>query len=125
MRSEHNGIVPPPEMADAARKGLALAARFHRGAKSVALRRARQLAERHPLSWRDLEAVGDFFARHPADGPGQTEGWGEDDDPSPAYVSWLLWGGDAGKSWIGAIMARCSKAGLPLPQSGTPAVHAR
>jgi len=108
--SEQNGVVPPPEVAEAAKKGLELADKFHRGGKPVALRRGRQLAERRRVSWRDLSAISDFFERHAVDGQGAPIGWGDDENPSPAYVSWLLWGGDAGKAWVGRIMERAERA---------------
>jgi hypothetical protein len=39
-----------------------------------------------------------YFARHEVDKKG--EGWGVD---SAGYIAWLLWGGDAGRSWARGI----------------------
>ena len=101
MGSEQNGVIPPPEVAEAAKKGLDLAHKFHRGGKAVALRRGRQLAERRRVSWRDLSAI--------SDGRWAPIGWGDNENPSPAYVSWLLWGGDVGKAWVTRIMERAER----------------
>ena len=107
--SDQNGVIPPLEVAEAAIKGLVLAHRFHRGGKAVALRRGRQLAERRRVSWRDLSAISDFFERHAVDRQGAPIGWGDDENPSAAYVSWLLWGGEAGKAWVTRIMERAER----------------
>ena len=109
MNSEHHGVTPPPEVAAVAQKGLDLAAKFHRGVKTAALRRAQGLAERRPVSWRELAAISDFFVRHSADGCAAPPGGGDDENPSAAYIAWLLWGGDSGKAWVGAIMARAAR----------------
>ena len=45
-----------------------------------------------------------YFARHEVDKKG--EGWGVD---SAGYIAWLLWGGDAGKSWANSIAKREKK----------------
>jgi hypothetical protein len=42
-----------------------------------------------------------YFARHEVDKKG--EGWGVD---SAGYIAWLLWGGDAGRSWARGISNR-------------------
>ena len=118
MSSERNGLVPPTEVAEAAKKGLELAVKFRRGDKAVALKRGRQLAERQPVSWRDLSAISDFFDRHPLDGQGALPGWGDDENPSPPYVSWLLWGGDAARAWVKRIMERAERAMGGGPQEG-------
>ena len=110
MSSEQNGVIPPLEVAEAARKGLKLAQKHRRGDKAAALKRGRQLGECRPVSWRDLSAISEFFDRHPLDGEGAPPGWDDGENPSPAYISWLLWGGDAGKAWVGKIMERAERA---------------
>ena len=58
---------------------------------------AHQQANRDDASQADVEAIHSYFARHAVDkGP---EGWDTDEDPSAGFIAWLLWGGDAGKSW--------------------------
>jgi hypothetical protein len=37
-----------------------------------------------------------WFARHEAS---KTAGWDQPPDYSPAFVAWLLWGGNAAKNW--------------------------
>jgi hypothetical protein len=40
------------------------------------------------------------FARHEVDKTGKrTHEWGSDTDLSAGSIAWLLWGGDAGKTW--------------------------
>ncbi len=43
-----------------------------------------------------------YFKRHTIDK--QAKNFGDDKNPSPGYVAWLLWGGDAGYAWVKGIM---------------------
>jgi hypothetical protein len=45
-----------------------------------------------------IQRMVSYFARHEVDKKG--EGWGKD---SAGYIAWLLWGGDAGRSWANKI----------------------
>jgi hypothetical protein len=40
-----------------------------------------------------------FFARHAVDKQTNSHKWNSDADPSAGFIAWLLWGGDAGKTW--------------------------
>ena len=89
--------IPPASVASAARHGLELRekqAPSNRGGTEVGLARAKQLANREPVSESTMARMKSFFARHAVDKSG--EGWGED---SKGYQAWLLWGGDAGRAW--------------------------
>lgn len=93
--------VPPPSVASAARHGLELREKqspSNRGGTEVGLARAKQLANREPVSEETMARMNSFFARHAVDAQG--EGWGED---SKGYQAWLLWGGNPGRSWAQQI----------------------
>ncbi|HWY82887.1 MAG TPA: hypothetical protein VNY10_13355 [Roseiarcus sp.] len=61
------GLIPPAEVAAAAKRGLELREKFHRGGTSVGVHRAKELSERGPLSLRDVVAMSAYFARHEVD----------------------------------------------------------
>lgn len=90
--------IPPPAVAAAARRGLELRedqSPSNRGGTEVGIARAKQLANRQPVSESTMARMKSFFARHAVDAQG--EGWGED---SKGYQAWLLWGGNPGRSWV-------------------------
>ncbi|MCW1432191.1 hypothetical protein [Novosphingobium sp. JCM 18896] len=90
---------PTLKMASAARRGLRLRVKFDRGGTRVGVDRAHQLAERRELSEADVKSMRSFFARHAIDRDTKTHEWNSDSDPSAGFIAWLLWGGDAGKTW--------------------------
>lgn len=94
--------VPPASVAAAARRGLDLRAEqppSNRGGTAVGVARARDLANRRPVSLSTLKRMVSFFARHEVDKSG--EGWGKD---SKGYQAWLLWGGNPGRAWATKIL---------------------
>lgn len=95
-----NDAKPTAKMAANAKRGLELRERFDRGGTEVGVRRARQLAERRPLSEADIKSMHSYFARHEVDKQGKAHEWGDEDDPSAGYIAWLLWGGEEGKAWV-------------------------
>ena len=95
-------FTPTLKIAANAKRGLKLRAKFKRGGTEVGVRRAHQLAERRAVSEADVKAMHSYFARHTVDKAGASHAWGSDSDPSAGYIAWLLWGGDAGKSWADA-----------------------
>jgi hypothetical protein len=86
-------------MATAAQRGLNLRQKFGRGGTEVGVRRAQQLVRRDPLEAADVKSIHCYFARHEVDKDTKTHQWGSDTDPSAGYIAWLLWGGEAGKTW--------------------------
>ena len=104
------GLIPPEDVAAAAKRGLELREKFHRGGTSVGVHRAKELSERRPLSLRDVVAMSAFFARHEVDKASKSHEWGDEANPSAGYVAWLLWGGEPGRRWADDIKARASKA---------------
>lgn len=93
-------LTPPGAVAKAAREGLALRERFRRGGTDVGKRRAEQLAARRPISVEDLKSIYSYFARHAVD---RREGWDDPEKPTAGFIAWQLWGGDAGRDWIGKL----------------------
>ncbi len=88
------GLIPPAEVAAAAKRGLELRQKFRRGGTSVGARRARELADRRSLSLRDVVAMSAYFARHEVDKAAMSHEWGDESDPSAGYIAWMLWGGE-------------------------------
>lgn len=102
-------FTPPAEVAAAAKRGLELRAEqppSNRGGTEVGLARARQLANREPVSLSTIKRMASFFARHEVDKKG--EGWGKD---SKGYQAWLLWGGDAGWAWAKSVIRKVEARG--------------
>lgn len=94
-----DGFRPNQRMASAARRGLRLREKFGRGGTEVGVRRAHQLVEQRDLDAADVKSMHSFFARHAVDKDTKTHRWNSDKDPSAGFIAWLLWGGDAGKTW--------------------------
>jgi len=90
---------PTLKMSANAKKGLKLRAKFKRGGTEVGVARAHQLVDRAALSPTDVKSMHSYFARHAVDKDGAAHEWGSVTDPSAGYIAWLLWGGDAGKTW--------------------------
>ena len=101
-------LTPPAAVAREAEKGLKLHEAFDRGGTEVGWARARQFRDRRALSRDDVVAMASYFARHEVDK--SAKGWGDDKDPSPGYVAWLLWGGEPGRKWAEAKRAELEKA---------------
>jgi hypothetical protein len=95
---------PPAAVATQARRGLDLRDQHGRGGTEVGARRAHQLADRRPVSEKDIKSIYSYFARHQIDKRGKN--WGDKDRPSAGYIAWLLWGGEAGKTWIAGLHDR-------------------
>lgn len=92
------GYVPPQEVRSNAKRGLELREKYGRGGTAVGVARARDLSNGASLSLSTIRRMVSYFARHEVDKKG--EGWGKD---SAGYIAWLLWGGDAGRSWANRI----------------------
>lgn len=101
------GHTPPQGARDAAQRGLDLRREHGRGGTSVGIARARDIAGGKDLSLSTVKRMASFFARHEVDK--SADGWGSTSDPSNGYIAWLLWGGDAGKSWAQGIAEREEK----------------
>jgi hypothetical protein len=89
---------PPKEASELAALGLRLRGEFSRGGTPGSIALARELINRRELSDDMIERMAGFFlgATEPKDDPG----WGNEADPSEAWIAWLLCGGDPGKNWV-------------------------
>lgn len=103
-----DGFVPPASVRAAARRGLELRRKHKRGgldnkeAKKQGVgsgvQRASNLANGHALSLQTVKRMRAFFSRHAQHGEHRQ------DKTSAAYISWLLWGGNAGRSWANKVV---------------------
>jgi hypothetical protein len=99
-----DGFIPPQAVRNNAKRGLKLREKHGRGGTAVGVARARDLSNGKAISLSTVNRMVSYFARHEVDKKG--EGWGVD---SAGYIAWLLWGGDAGKSWANSIAKREKK----------------
>ena len=93
---------PPQGVADNARQALEVRAEkppSQRGMTAVGLARARQLANRDPVSLDTIQRMVSYFARHEVDKQGST--W---DERGKGWQAWQGWGGDEGRTWANQIM---------------------
>jgi hypothetical protein len=119
LRADEESFTPPASVAAAARRGLAIREKeppSNRGGTEVGLARARQLANRQPVSLSTIKRMVSYFARHGVDKTG--EGWGKN---SKGWQAWLLWGGDAGKRWAEGILRRQSTDHVDMAVGAGPA----
>ena len=101
-KAESDTHIPPVEVADNARLALEVRAEkpaSEQGMTLVGLARARQLAERRPVSVATLRRMLSYFARHEVDKQGAT--W---DERGKGWQAWYGWGGDEGRDWAQAII---------------------
>jgi hypothetical protein len=85
----------------AAEKGLELRRQFNRGGTEIGVARARDLSNGKRIPPETINRMLSYFARHEVDK--EAENFGNDENPSPGYIAWLLWGGDAGYAWVKRI----------------------
>ncbi|MBI5530012.1 MAG: hypothetical protein HY918_00740 [Candidatus Doudnabacteria bacterium] len=90
-------LKPPVTVAKEAAKGLELHHKFKRGGTAVGWARARELKNRQTVSPDTIYRMVSYFARHEVDKKGKN--FFNKEKPSNGYIAWLLWGGDAGKTW--------------------------
>ena len=106
-RAEERGeldLRPPATVAAAARRGLELRAEHNRGGTAVGVARARDLSNRRTLTVDTARRMVAYFERHEVDLDAPAAKRGHPDYPSAGYIAWLLWGGDAGRSWARKIV---------------------
>jgi hypothetical protein len=106
---------PPQSVADAAARGLEMRKKSGKGGLSTqeaakegigsGVARAASLKNRQRLNPNTIGRMVSFFARHSAYKKNHTT-----NPPSASLVSWLLWGGDAGKAWAEKVKAQMDRA---------------
>lgn len=97
---------PTGAMIAEAKRGLNWRREFGRGGTAVGIARARDIAGGKDLPIATVRRMSAFFARHEVDKRAEGFRPGEDGYPSNGRIAWALWGGDAGKRWADAIVAR-------------------
>lgn len=88
---------PPKTVAENARRALEVRAskpESQRGMTAVGIARARDLANRKPLSEDTIRRMLSYFERHEVDKQGST--W---DEQGKGWQAWYGWGGDDGFAW--------------------------
>lgn len=106
-RAEERGdldLKPPVTVAAAARRGLELRAEYGRGGTAVGVARARDLSNRRDLTIQTVKRMVAYFERHEIDLQAPAAKRGNPGYPSAGYIAWLLWGGDAGRTWARKIV---------------------
>ena len=95
---------PPGGVRSACARGLTLRKQGHGGAglQPATVAWARRLAAGVHASPEKARKMNAWFARHGAS-PEENRARRED-KTSPAWVAWLLWGGDAGRSWSARLV---------------------
>jgi hypothetical protein len=98
----HIDFTPPDGVAKAAARGLELRKKYGRGGLAVGVARAVQLKNKETVSPATAKRMYKFFSRHSAFKKNHDDKK-PDGGPSNSYISWLLWGGDAGVAWANKL----------------------
>lgn len=85
-----------------AKRGLDLRAEHGFGGTKVGEATARLLAAGGTVTARKVRHISRYFPRHAGDNLDQDGKNGQ--PPSRGYIAWLLWGGDAGRTWSERIV---------------------
>lgn len=108
---------PPKSVQNNAKRGLELRRRYKRGGLSggeagkqgigSGVQRASDLSNGESISTGTVKRMAAFFSRHGKNrAPGKKE---SDGGPTAGQIAWLLWGGDAGRTWAEGIVNRLEK----------------
>lgn len=121
---------PTEGVRSAAARGLELRAKFKRGGLSneqaseqgigSGVQRAVNLKNGDAISLATVRRMHGFFSRHAKNyAPDKKE---SDGGPTAGTIAWLLWGGNAGKTWAESIVARAERVSKdgPAPSSTAP-----
>ncbi len=98
----------PKAVQDNAERGLKLREEHGFGGTKVGETTAKLLAAGGSITARKARHIARYFPRHAHDNLDQT---GNSGKPSRGYIAWLLWGGDAGRSWSEGLVEQLDKAG--------------
>jgi hypothetical protein len=100
-------FTPPAEVASRAREALEVRAEkppSSRGMTPIGLARARDLANRRPVSLDVIRRMVAYFDRHESDKDGSS--WSE---YGAGRQAWNGWGGDPGRTWAREILANAER----------------
>jgi len=103
----------PAAVSQAAKKGLSLRAERAKdterpGGTDIGVARA-ELLSKGEITYYGVKRMRGYFTRHQSDR--SAEGWGDNENPSPGWVAWLLWGGDEGFAWAESLWKEIEKQG--------------
>jgi len=101
--------IPPSSVAKEAQRALDAKEKYKdrvKGGTRVGWTRANQLAKQEPVSIDTIKRMVSFFARH--EGNQEVEK-GKDWFEDAGKIAWLLWGGDAGKTWANKVLDKHNK----------------
>ncbi|MBD3249303.1 hypothetical protein GF336_04625 [Candidatus Woesearchaeota archaeon] len=111
MRYSHINFRPPAGARKAAKRGLELRKKFHRGGLSSkkagklgigsGIVRAVNISKGSKISPDTVRRMKNYFTRHQKD---KRPGWGNPGNPTNGYIAWMLWGGDPGFAWAKKIV---------------------
>lgn len=89
-----------------AKKAVRQMERYHAGGTDVSLHTAALLASGGQIGFEKLRHISKYFARHANDK--FTDKWepSKDGSPSPARITWGMWGGDTAQKWTSSILNR-------------------
>lgn len=100
-----NDLTPLKGVQQACQNGLDL--KDEHGGKGLVentIHAAQQMAKGKAIDEAHVKKMHGWFARHETD---KREGW--NNPPTPGFVAWQLWGGDAGKRWVDRLYERMQK----------------
>ncbi len=90
----------PAAVRRALEKGLDLRGEYGgKGLVPTTITWAKKLAKGAPITPQKARKMHAYFARHAVD---KRPHW--DKPPTPGYVAWLLWGGDAARTWVNKVL---------------------
>lgn len=93
------GLKPPQAAMKSAKLGLELRREHGHGGTEVGVARARDLSNGKRIPMKTIKRMHSFFSRHAAYKHKHKE-----EPTGPARISWLLWGGDAGRRWAASLL---------------------
>jgi hypothetical protein len=114
---DHINFKPPAGVRKAAKRGLELRKKFHRGGISTqkagqlgigsGIERAVTLSKGLHVSPSTAKRMNNYFNRHQKD---RRPGWSSPKKPTNGYIAWLLWGGDPGRAWARKLAKQIKNA---------------
>ncbi|MBD3248729.1 hypothetical protein GF336_01670 [Candidatus Woesearchaeota archaeon] len=117
MKYKDIDFKPPKKVREAAKRGLELRKKFHRGGLSSKVAgklgigsgiiRAVNLSKGSKMAPRTVKRMKNYFTRHQKD---KRPGWSNPKNPTNGYIAWMLWGGDPGFAWARKIVKQMKKA---------------
>jgi len=117
---EHIDFVPPVGASKEAKRALKWKdehGKEVKGGTAVGWARANQLSKREKLSPETVKRMYKFFHRHEKNkainSEYRNEPWRDN-----GYVAWLIWGGDAGRSWAEKLWGQMERADEKVKELG-------